>query len=1843
MDNVLAGAVPNTAEATGSGTVPMEELLRRALDTKGSGNQSKSCPTWDGKKPESTLKDWLRDQQFWQKTTNIKKDGWGIALYQALTDEPKKIAETCGDTIIMSAVGYLEIMKKICLHYHAYVEAEVPKCVNTFFYEGERMRGETYTAYCNRKTLAIADLETQLFPETVPERIKSAILMRHSRLDDQERKQLGMTRPGQIAWYDLIKLLSSIDRPEDLKAGLGQTGGKANLYQGGGSASRSAPARDDESQDDGDSDRESVHDPETYYDEEGLQAFYQLEAFEHEGIVIDEAGNPLTTPDGQLLIDPESADGGDSDGTFDEQVASALMIYAQGKHDANKHRQRPNYKQARQALHDAQKNRGFRGRSSGAGKGSSKTRGSSQPRSPKRPQRFVMPGGKLTEEQIRAKTRCFNCDETGHMARECTKPQRPRPSGDRRGSPHPKKSYPVSAQRGVPAGYEGAGPSSHAATQVGIKHEPDTQENTPAPASRETGSSASAGSGVTFLRDPLAVTVPGAPEGAVGKQHNQFVFFTAPQPDADDSVNMPGSSSGSASDGGNRLKLIPMSEADPVESNQEKKAREWAEWPEKQRREKERQKQQQEFIPVHQRPATERMTSPSEERYRNESWAEKTGQPAASNFCTRRNRPSLTKASAKRLADSPRPKASASSSSQDLAPSQPTPPGTRVGEQHLPTEEDKQREEAFAAWERLARADEEDWDTAVCTCGRVFNPNAGEGQIAGGLRIMFCPGCIAGDGIRVPRLPPKPPTEADYQRDAEERRGQQSASGPASQFAFGRRFIGRKRAATAEGRSSSVGDTGKRTRQKWPYLNAAEAERRATALSVLSERPVDSDPYEVAEDAGDNDDQSWGSWQGTSAITGNSQEPILGTPVEGTVMPPSFERVGRFGGPPTLGTERPAQDATTEVAPSTPEHLKIAPKTPEDTEGAPPVSNPSTGVEPVPVQAEANASQGDDQHMHDPSSDRAAPPPTSQLSQDLPEPGAEAKPTGPRQSAPKATSSHLSWVPAKAKPNTASASSKRMFAIILVRGSNSFSKLFPAESRPTFVGLVCAADRGLVDTAAEEGCIGVYSYDDYQKELAKYGLTCRWLSEGSVATESCAGVGGGAKVLGVVEAPIGLGGLNGLMRLTVLQDEAEFRIPLLVPINLQEALGFEISLPREEIRFSCGDARYQTKMVRECTAHRSMSVMEFADGGWQLPAGCLPDCPDGENPFLLRADYTVPQPPPSASSVYILDRATAESPTSQLVPLVRSEDRSEQAVHSSALSSGSGSGSNSDRVGSNLHVVPDLSAVRSALKRSTSKDTSSCRKQVSFADETRDGRTGNDHLLETIRWIQDTNERRPSKSTCSPLQQLRSDPLHEYITEIHNKRMADMMRKHTFGSNRVSQPSGCNSEGSDSHVSAQTGGRDGGGRRWLGDAANPSNVGEAHSTCGTGMVLADHAPDVVCGNTHQGDSPGEMAKRAGQGDSHNNIAVEQDASSGCEEGPQGDREGQEGQHDGQAIDTECTQLPSGKGNMQARARVSPGKGEQEQLLVDMHAVRQPVGTLERSRHGERGDGHGQAGGDDTMRQDGQHGQDREEHCAKGTLGRDRLSERGSSHAPSIQSCGHRMEPRVDERSDARGTEARILQHQQQQSGLIMGKARCREAANSSGGGEPTAISYEDDAKGNGCSESRCTDGPTMGPTMSGTNIENENGNIVRHVPMPVHSSFFCLNQIEDTILKEKIQDKFRNHSNLFFVDTCKLGFRVPDTVLGKPLGTCGSSNSDWLVHGLEEHEALDSSNSLFVYELPDLHELAHDDWLNASPCTAQGILHRHAIPRPVKTLLTQTLGQLASDDDVYDIPDDLMD
>ena len=104
----------------------------------------------------------------------------------------------------------------------------------------------------------------------------------------------------------------------------------------------------------------------------------------------------------------------------------------------------------------------------------------------------------------------------------------------------------------------------------------------------------------------------------------------------------------------------------------------------------------------------------------------------------------------------------------------------------------------------------------------------------------------------------------------------------------------------------------------------------------------------------------------------------------------------------------------------------------------------------------------------------------------------------------------------------------------------------------------------MVDTAAEDGCVGQSQLDQIIRSLAEHRLQWIWTQKPGEDTKgpSCTGIGGGAKWVGTIELPVGIAKLNGVLKLNVIQDSKGAPIPLLLPINLLEALGFDIKLKK---------------------------------------------------------------------------------------------------------------------------------------------------------------------------------------------------------------------------------------------------------------------------------------------------------------------------------------------------------------------------------------------------------------------------------------------------------------------------------------------------------------------------------------------------------------------------------------------------------------------------------------------------------------------------------------------------------
>ena len=142
-----------------------------------------------------------------------------------------------------------------------------------------------------------------------------------------------------------------------------------------------------------------------------------------------------------------------------------------------------------------------------------------------------------------------------------------------------------------------------------------------------------------------------------------------------------------------------------------------------------------------------------------------------------------------------------------------------------------------------------------------------------------------------------------------------------------------------------------------------------------------------------------------------------------------------------------------------------------------------------------------------------------------------------------------------------------------------------------FCGLHTMAEHGVVDTAAQNGLVGLSSLRRLEQALHGYGLKIKWTSKSGCAR----GVGGAAKVAGVAEIPLGLGGVNGILEATVVEDE----VPLLIPVNLLKSIRAVVDIDTEELVMKKFDTKIP--MFRMKSGHFSVSVLDFDDGGWTAP------------------------------------------------------------------------------------------------------------------------------------------------------------------------------------------------------------------------------------------------------------------------------------------------------------------------------------------------------------------------------------------------------------------------------------------------------------------------------------------------------------------------------------------------------------------------------------------------------------------------------------------------------------------
>ena len=150
---------------------------------------------------------------------------------------------------------------------------------------------------------------------------------------------------------------------------------------------------------------------------------------------------------------------------------------------------------------------------------------------------------------------------------------------------------------------------------------------------------------------------------------------------------------------------------------------------------------------------------------------------------------------------------------------------------------------------------------------------------------------------------------------------------------------------------------------------------------------------------------------------------------------------------------------------------------------------------------------------------------------------------------------------------------------------------------------------GLVDTAAQGGLIGRSRLQELEEALGRKGMKVKWLNKKAQAR----GVGGDAHVCGVVQIPVGIAGVNGLIETTVVEE----KVPFLLSIKFLREVDAIVDLVRSRLelkRFGQGCRLWSMQ-----TGHIGVDVMNFPKGGWKMPSEAVSQFCDKDFSFWSTA------------------------------------------------------------------------------------------------------------------------------------------------------------------------------------------------------------------------------------------------------------------------------------------------------------------------------------------------------------------------------------------------------------------------------------------------------------------------------------------------------------------------------------------------------------------------------------------------------------------------------------------------
>ena len=351
-----------------AGPPPDQNEVVRSLINALSG-EKKTIPSWNGS--PATLRSWLKLLAFWEAENTTPKSRWGLKLYQSFPENshPRKVADTVPMDVILTDQGYSQILQALTSKYRPYLEIAAPAAIDAFFFTGERSKGESFASFIANKEIQRQEMCMQI-GENVSELVCGRILLKQANLSEFQRELLALKAHSLLRFDEVVNLLRPLDRSEVIsKAAMGgavsSVVNKTFVMATGGY---------------------DEHDPEQPMDDEEWEED-------------DDVSSSTTLEDGFILLE---------DKEYTEMEAIYVQAYSDVRRDLqNRRKERGYVKHSKDKKH---RDRGHRGGQKGRGKGGfKKGKVSSRRDGPY----------KATSQDLMTRTRCWNCDELGHISTEC--------------------------------------------------------------------------------------------------------------------------------------------------------------------------------------------------------------------------------------------------------------------------------------------------------------------------------------------------------------------------------------------------------------------------------------------------------------------------------------------------------------------------------------------------------------------------------------------------------------------------------------------------------------------------------------------------------------------------------------------------------------------------------------------------------------------------------------------------------------------------------------------------------------------------------------------------------------------------------------------------------------------------------------------------------------------------------------------------------------------------------------------------------------------------------------------------------------------------------------------------------------------------------------------------------------------------------------------------------------------------------------------------------------------------------------------------------------------------------